>query len=180
MDELSDETYNLVYELFKINPELVTNTLKIMGDELNSPVVDRRVRSCQIVGRMTSKRDTIILKDYMPLFNEYLARFMDKRVEVRMVAIETACKIIKNLDEGCEMYTLVIENLKQSNLDIEPKVREHFVRYLTDRITKNHIIRKIPQDLLFEVFNKLKDKSKEVRKLTLKGMGRIWSDYLLS
>lgn len=63
MDELSDETYNLVYELFKINPELVTNTLKIMGDELNSPVVDRRVRSCQIVGRMTSKRDTIILKD---------------------------------------------------------------------------------------------------------------------
>jgi len=105
---------------------------------------------------------------------------MDKKNEVRMVAIETACKIIKNLDEGCETYTLVIEHLKQANLDIEPKVREHFVRYLTDRISKNHIVRKIPQDLLFELFNKLKDKSKDVRKLTLNGMGKIWSDYLLS
>lgn len=105
---------------------------------------------------------------------------MDKKNEVRMVAIETACKIIKNLDEGCETYTLVIENLKQANLDIEPKVREHFVRYLTDRISKNHIVRKIPQDLLFELFNKLKDKSKDVRKLTLNGMGKIWNDYLLS
>jgi hypothetical protein len=37
------------------------------------------------------------------LFNEYLARFLDKKIEVRMVAIETACKIIKNLEEGSQM-----------------------------------------------------------------------------
>lgn len=59
---------------------------------------------------------------------------------------------------------------------MEPKVREHFVNYLSDRILKNHLIRKIPHELLTEIFNKLKDKSKEVRKLTLSNMGRIWND----
>jgi len=52
---------------------------------------------------------------------------MDKKLEVRIVAIETACKIIKNLDESSEVYNLIIENLSHASLDVEPKVREHFI-----------------------------------------------------
>jgi len=98
-----------------------------MGDELNSHVADRRQRSCQVIGKMASKRDSIILRDYSMLYKEYLARFMDKSAEVRIVAIETACKIIKNVNESSEAYQQLVSCLVTSALDLDPKVRLKFV-----------------------------------------------------
>jgi hypothetical protein len=69
-DELSEETYSLMFELYRIHPDLVLKSVTLLSDEMNSQVTDRRSKSCMLVGKIASQTDNIILKDFPALMTE--------------------------------------------------------------------------------------------------------------
>jgi len=135
-DELSEETYSLVFELYRIHSDLVLKSIGLLSDEMNSQVTDRRAKSCMLVGRISSQSDNIILKDFPQLMTEYFASARDENVEVRKQIGYTSCKLLKNAELESDLLLKLQTHLVDLLRDSEVSVRQKIVDKLGEKILK--------------------------------------------
>lgn len=135
-DELSEETYSLVFELYKVHSDLVLKSITLLADEMTSQVTDRRSKSCMLVGRIASQTDNIILKDFPQLMTEYFQSSKDEHADVRRQVAYTCCKLMKNAHKDSDMLLNIQTTLVELLRDSDTLVRQNVVDKLGDKIIK--------------------------------------------
>lgn len=67
-----------------------------MANEMNSKVLDRRIKAVEVVGKMAAKRDASIARDYPTLMKEFFARFGDVNASVRASCVQSGARLLKH------------------------------------------------------------------------------------
>lgn len=82
-----------------------------MANEMNSKVLDRRIKAVEVVGKMAAKRDASVTRDYPTLMKEFFARFGDVNASVRAACVQAGSCLLKHNSPSSAVYKEALEHL---------------------------------------------------------------------
>jgi hypothetical protein len=93
--ELSGRTHDIILELNRIEPEMLTNVLPHLVDELKVDDFNTRHRCVQLLLEMFTEAGSTLLNQYEPLFIELLGRYNDSEADIRSLMVEKSTNILR-------------------------------------------------------------------------------------
>ncbi|CAN6439255.1 unnamed protein product [Victoria cruziana] len=172
--ELGEFYHEIIFEIFQCAPQMLLAVIPNLTQELLIDQVDVRMKAVQLLGRLFSLPGCQAAHEYHQLFVEFLKRFSDKSVEVRLSALECAKGCYMANPSGVEALE-ILGALEARLLDFDEKVRVHVVNIICD-LAQCHP-RCIPSELVFLAAERLRDKKVSVRKNTMQRLLELYSSY---
>ncbi|KAK7373149.1 hypothetical protein VNO80_06547 [Phaseolus coccineus] len=146
--------YEIFSKVFDCAPEMLHSVIPSLIKELSADEVDVRIKAVNLVGKLFALQHRVAQK-YRDLFVEFLKRFSDKSVDVRISALLCA-KVFYlanpyNSTESREIMTSVEDRL----LDSDEQVRKQAVFVACDIFSSN--LKLVSSKLLSQATERLRD-----------------------
>ncbi|CAM6002851.1 unnamed protein product, partial [Sphagnum balticum] len=168
------DCHEIIYEIYCCAPQMLLAVIPNLTQELLTDQVDVRLKAVQLLGRLFALPGRHVAQEYRLLFSEFLKRFGDKAVEVRIAVVRCAKVCLEANPSGLEASE-ILASLEDRLLDFDDKVRMTVVKALCDLVKVN--LKWVPTHILRKVADRLRDKKVFVRKDTLQKLTEVYKIY---
>ncbi|KAH9287487.1 hypothetical protein KI387_031604, partial [Taxus chinensis] len=166
--------YDIIYDIYQCAPHMLEGVIPNMKQELMTDKLDVRLSSVKLLGRLFAIPGHPLPELFQPLFSEFLRRFIDKDVEVRLSVVEHAKECLLSNPFRHEAAD-IISALSARLLDHDENVRKQAIAAICD--VANYALKSIPVDTIRHVAERLRDKAIFVRMYTLERLAEIYKVY---
>jgi sister-chromatid-cohesion protein PDS5 len=168
------DCHEIIYEIYCCAPQMLLAVIPNLTQELLTDQVDVRLKAVQLLGRLFALPGRHVAQEYRLLFSEFLKRFGDKAVEVRIAVVRCAKVCLEANPSGLEASE-ILASLEDRLLDFDDKVRMTVVKAVCDLVKVN--LKWVPTHILRKVADRLRDKKVFVRKDTLQKLTEVYKIY---
>ncbi|XP_047149339.1 sister chromatid cohesion protein PDS5 homolog B isoform X3 [Vigna umbellata] len=166
--------YEIFSKVFECAPQMLLSVIPSLIKELSADEVDARIKAVNLVGKLFAVQHRVAQK-YPELFVEFLKRFSDKSVDVRISALQCAKVFyLANPYDGTESRE-IMTSIEDRLLDSDEQVRKQAVFVACDIFSSN--LKLVSSKLLSQVSERLRDIKITVRKSALQKLIRVYQDY---
>ncbi|CAH9134640.1 unnamed protein product [Cuscuta epithymum] len=166
--------HKIIYEIFQCAPQVLISVIPNLTNELLTDQVDVRIKALDLIGKLLSLPGNLVAKEYRHLFMEFLNRFSDKSVEVRLNALSWAKTFCTANSVGTESLE-VVSALEGRLLDLDEEMRRKAVIVLCDLTRTNYKL--ISSKTISLVSDRLRDKKVSVREKALQKLLEVYHEY---
>ncbi|XP_062146872.1 sister chromatid cohesion protein PDS5 homolog B isoform X4 [Alnus glutinosa] len=164
---------NLVKE-GKCAPQMLLAVIPNLTHELLTDQVDVRIKAVNLIGKLLALPKHHVAQDYHDLFVEFLKRFSDKSVEVRVSALQCVKAFYMANPSGAESHE-VLTAIEDRLLDFDDRVRTQAVIVACDLAQSN--LKFVSPKLISQATERLRDKKVSVRKKALHKLVEVYRNY---
>lgn len=172
---ISAKVYDLIYELNVICPSILLLVLPQLECKLKAGQEVERLKAVSLLARMFSEKDSTLAKQHTPLWRQFLSRFCDIAVSIRIKCVQSSMHFLLNHPSLREE---VIETLKFRQHDADETVRYEVVMAIVETAKRDFQIVSESEDLLEYVKERTLDKKFKIRKEAMNGLAMIYKKYL--
>nr|XP_023895228.1 sister chromatid cohesion protein PDS5 homolog A isoform X3 [Quercus suber] len=173
-NELKEFYHEIIFQIFQCAPQMLLAVIPNLTHELLTDQVDVRIKAVNLVGKLFALPKRHVAQHYRDLFLEFLKRFSDKSVEVRVSALQCVKAFYMANPSGAESHE-VITALEDRLLDFDDKVRTQAVIVACDLAQSN--LKLVPPKLISQTSERLRDKKIIVRKKAFHKLIEVYRDY---
>ncbi|XP_030933150.1 sister chromatid cohesion protein PDS5 homolog A isoform X6 [Quercus lobata] len=173
-NELKEFYHEIIFQVFQCAPQILLAVIPNLTHELLTDQVDVRIKAVNLVGKLFALPKRHVAQHYRDLFLEFLKRFSDKSVEVRVSALQCVKAFYMASPSGTESHE-VITALEDRLLDFDDKVRTQAVIVACDLAQSN--LKFVPPKLISQTSERLRDKKIIVRKKAFHKLIEVYRDY---
>ncbi|KAK7321020.1 hypothetical protein VNO77_31092 [Canavalia gladiata] len=172
--ELKEFYHEIIFEVFQCAPQMLLAVIPSLIKELLAEQVEVRIKAVNLIGKLVALPEHHVAQKYHDLFVEFLKRFSDKSVDVRISALQCAKALYLANPHGRESQE-IITSVEGRLLDIDDRVRMQAVLVACDISCSN--LKHVPSKLISQVAERLRDKKISVRKRALQKLVEVYRDY---
>lgn len=172
---ISYKVYDLIYELNVINPNILCSVLPQLECKLKSSVESERLKAVALLARMFSEKNSNLSKKHLPLWRQFLGRFYDIAVPIRIKCVQNTMHFLLNHPH---VRKDIIETLKARSHDSDETVRYEVVMAIVETAKRDFQIVSESENLLEIVKERTLDKKFKIRKEAMNGLAMIYKKYL--
>ncbi|KAK7301356.1 hypothetical protein RJT34_12219 [Clitoria ternatea] len=149
--ELKEFYHEIIYEVFQCAPQMLLAVIPNLIEELLADQVEVRIKAVNLVGKLFALPEHHAAQKYHNLFVEFLKRFSDKSVDVRIRALQCAKSFYLANPSGSESHE-IITSVEDRLLDFDDRVRMQAVLVACDICSSNTSVRKRALQKLIEIY----------------------------
>ncbi|KAF9608421.1 hypothetical protein IFM89_009787 [Coptis chinensis] len=172
--ELKEYYHEIIFEIFQCAPQMLLTVIPSLTHELLTDQVDVRIKAVDLIGKLFALPGRHVVQEYRQLFVEFLKRFSDKSVEVRISALQCAKACYTAVPSGSETLE-ILAALEGRLLDFDDKVRTQAVVTVCDLAKSN--LKCIPSEIILRAMERLRQEGVSVRKNTMQKLLELYRDY---
>ncbi|KAM7256072.1 hypothetical protein ACFE04_011813 [Oxalis oulophora] len=172
--ELKEVYHEIMFKVYQCAPHMLRRVIPYLTQELLTEQVDVRIKAVNLMGKLLSLPEHHIYQKHHDLFKEFLKRFSDKSVEVRLAALQSGQIYYMARPSGAESGE-VLAALQGRLLDFDDKVRAQAIVVACDLVKSN--LKFIPPKVVLEIAERLRDKKISVRKKAFQKLMEVYQDY---
>ncbi|XP_062146859.1 sister chromatid cohesion protein PDS5 homolog B isoform X2 [Alnus glutinosa] len=173
-NELKEFYHEIIFELFQCAPQMLLAVIPNLTHELLTDQVDVRIKAVNLIGKLLALPKHHVAQDYHDLFVEFLKRFSDKSVEVRVSALQCVKAFYMANPSGAESHE-VLTAIEDRLLDFDDRVRTQAVIVACDLAQSN--LKFVSPKLISQATERLRDKKVSVRKKALHKLVEVYRNY---
>jgi hypothetical protein len=91
----STSVWNIVYELHRVAPQILTTVIGTVSNGLTSSDADLRMAVCQLLGRLFYAKDSRMATQFHACFREWLGRQQDVEPSIRRVICSSCVRLME-------------------------------------------------------------------------------------
>lgn len=171
---LKEFYHEIIFQVFKCAPHMLLAVIPSLIEEISADQVDIRLKAVSLVGKLFTLSEHHVAQKFHDLFVEFLNRFSDTSVDVRISALQCAKAVYVANPFGRESLE-IISSVEGRLSDFNERVRMHAVVVACDICSSNLMF--VPLKLMAEVSERLWDKKESVRKTASQKLMEIYRDY---
>jgi sister-chromatid-cohesion protein PDS5 len=181
-EEQIADVWNIVYELHKVSPQILTTVIGTVASSLESPDDKKRFQVTKLLGRLFYSKSSDIGAKFFLCFKDWIKRSMDSNEEIRMMMIRSIIEILRNKGKEtnlCEEATYALVKIATSEPSNDVRIKCihkicDFIYYAEDSEST------ISTQLLQAVGNRISSKHKKERISALGGLAKIYYRQYMS
>ncbi|XP_062565110.1 sister chromatid cohesion protein PDS5 homolog B isoform X2 [Armigeres subalbatus] len=173
--QIMSKIYDVIYELNVISPSILLSVLPQLECKLKSAQETERLKAVSLLARMFSEKDSTLAKQYGPLWRQFLGRFYDIAVPIRIKCVQSTMHFLLNHPN---LRKDIIDILKVRQHDSDETVRYEVVMAIVETAKRDFQIVSESEDLLEFVKERTLDKKYKIRKEAMNGLAMIYKKYL--
>eukprot|EP00253_Pinus_taeda_P014590 PITA_14590 len=166
--------HEIILNIYQCAPQILQSIIPNLTQELQSELSDVRLSSVKLLGRIFALPGHGLAKEFQPLLSEFLKRFTDNSVEVRLAAVRYAKECLLSNPFRPES-TAINAALSDQLLDSDEAVRKGVIGAICD--VANYSLKCIPTETIRQVVDFLHDQTVSVRKYTLERLVEVYRVY---
>ncbi|KAI4832412.1 hypothetical protein KUCAC02_015381 [Chaenocephalus aceratus] len=174
VSDLSEHVFDLIQELFAIDPMLLTSVMPQLEFKLKSNDGEERLAVVRLLAKLFGAKDSELASQNRPLWQCFLGRFNDIHVPVRLECVKFASHCLMNHPDLAKDLT---EYLKVRSHDPEEAIRHDVIVTIINAGKKD--LNLINDQLLGFVRERTLDKRWRVRKEGMMGLAQLYKKYCL-
>ncbi|GAA0143288.1 chromatin/chromatin-binding, or -regulatory protein [Lithospermum erythrorhizon] len=174
--DLKELHHEIILQIFRCAPQMLLSVIPSLTHELLTDQVDVRIKALNLIRKLFAMPGHCIGQNYRHVFIEFLNRFSDKSVEVRLNALSCAKTFYITNPLGTEALE-VLAAIEARLLDIDDRVRTEAVSVVCDLLIAK------PKTMHFELISKvaerMRDKKAIVRRKALRKLLELYQQYCI-
>ncbi|KAK6290898.1 hypothetical protein J4Q44_G00387020, partial [Coregonus suidteri] len=174
VSDLSEHVFDLIQELFSIEPLLLTSVMPQLEFKLKSNDGEERLAVVRLLAKLFGAKDSELATQNRPLWQCFLGRFNDIHVPVRLESVKFASHCLMNHPDLAKDLT---EFLKVRSHDPEEAIRHDVIVTIINAGKKD--LNLVNDQLLGFVRERTLDKRWRVRKEAMMGLAQLFKKYCL-
>uniref|UniRef100_A0A672JEC5 PDS5 cohesin associated factor A n=1 Tax=Salarias fasciatus TaxID=181472 RepID=A0A672JEC5_SALFA len=174
VSDLSEHVFDLIQELFAIDPMLLTSVMPQLEFKLKSNDGEERLAVVRLLAKLFGAKDSELASQNRPLWQCFLGRFNDIHVPVRLECVKFASHCLMNHPDLARDLT---EYLKVRSHDPEEAIRHDVIVTIINAGRKD--LNLVNDQLLGFVRERTLDKRWRVRKEAMMGLAQLYKKYCL-
>uniref|UniRef100_A0A674N267 PDS5 cohesin associated factor A n=1 Tax=Takifugu rubripes TaxID=31033 RepID=A0A674N267_TAKRU len=174
VSDLSEHVFDLIQELFAIDPMLLTSVMPQLEFKLKSNDGEERLAVVRLLAKLFGAKDSELASQNRPLWQCFLGRFNDIHVPVRLECVKFASHCLMNHPDLARDLT---EYLKVRSHDPEEAIRHDVIVTIINAGKKD--LNLVNDQLLGFVRDRTLDKRWRVRKEAMMGLAQLYKKYCL-
>ncbi|KAI3765368.1 hypothetical protein L2E82_15400 [Cichorium intybus] len=163
--------HEVIYDIYRCAPQVLSKIVPNLKRELLTDKIDLRLKAVKLMGDLFSIKGSTIPQTFHPIFLEFLKKFNDKFVEIRMSVVEHAKLCLLSDPLRTEAQQLIAA-LSDRLSDDDESIRKQVVAVISDVASME--LSSISVDTIKLVADLLEDKSVLVKKYTLERLSDIY------
>ncbi|XP_053680344.1 sister chromatid cohesion protein PDS5 homolog B [Anopheles nili] len=173
--QIMPKIYDVIYELNVITPTILLSVLPQLECKLKSTQEAERLKAVSTLARMFSEPGSTLARQYGPLWKQFLGRFYDIAVPIRIKCVQSTMHFLINHPS---LRKDVIDTLRIRQHDSDETVRYEVVMAIVETAKRDLQIVSESEDLLEFVKERTLDKKYKIRKEAMNGLAMIYKKYL--
>ncbi|XP_051821618.1 sister chromatid cohesion protein PDS5 homolog A [Antechinus flavipes] len=174
VSDLSEHVFDLIQELFAIDPHLLLSVMPQLEFKLKSNDGEERLAVVRLLAKLFGSKDSDLATQNRPLWQCFLGRFNDIHVPVRLESVKFASHCLMNHPDLAKDLT---EYLKVRSHDPEEAIRHDVI--VTIITAGKRDLSLVNDQLLGFVRERTLDKRWRVRKEAMMGLAQLYKKYCL-
>ncbi|KAG9347171.1 hypothetical protein JZ751_006098, partial [Albula glossodonta] len=174
VSDLSEHVFDLIQELFAIDPLLLVSVMPQLEFKLKSNDGEERLAVVRLLAKLFGAKDSELATQNRPLWQCFLGRFNDIHVPVRLECVKFASHCLMNHPDLAKDLT---EFLKVRSHDPEEAIRHDVIVTIINAGKKD--LNLVNDQLLGFVRERTLDKRWRVRKEAMMGLAQLFKKYCL-
>ncbi|KAJ8385164.1 hypothetical protein AAFF_G00192150 [Aldrovandia affinis] len=174
VSDLSEHVFDLIQELFAIDPPLLVSVMPQLEFKLKSNDGEERLAVVRLLAKLFGAKDSELATQNRPLWQCFLGRFNDIHVPVRLECVKFASHCLMNHPDLAKDLT---EFLKVRSHDPEEAIRHDVIVTIINAGKKD--LNLVNDQLLGFVRERTLDKRWRVRKEAMMGLAQLFKKYCL-
>ncbi|XP_063313956.1 sister chromatid cohesion protein PDS5 homolog A isoform X3 [Pelobates fuscus] len=174
VSDLSEHVFDLIQELFAIDPHLLLSVMPQLEFKLKSNDGEERLAVVRLLAKLFGSKDSDLATQNRPLWQCFLGRFNDIHVPVRLESVKFASHCLMNHPDLAKDLT---EFLKVRSHDPEEAIRHDVIVTIITAGKKDLSL--VNDQLLGFVRERTLDKRWRVRKEAMMGLAQLYKKYCL-
>ncbi|XP_061108387.1 sister chromatid cohesion protein PDS5 homolog A-like [Conger conger] len=174
VSDLSEHVFDLIQELFAIDPPLLVSVMPQLEFKLKSNDGEERLAVVRLLAKLFGAKDSELATQNRPLWQCFLGRFNDIHVPVRLESVKFASHCLMNHPDLAKDLT---EFLKVRSHDPEEAIRHDVIVTIINAGKKD--LNLVNDQLLGFVRERTLDKRWRVRKEAMMGLAQLYKKYCL-
>ncbi|XP_063777196.1 sister chromatid cohesion protein PDS5 homolog A isoform X2 [Pseudophryne corroboree] len=174
VSDLSEHVFDLIQELFAIDPNLLVSVMPQLEFKLKSNDGEERLAVVRLLAKLFGSKDSDLANQNRPLWQCFLGRFNDIHVPVRLESVKFASHCLMNHPDLARDLT---EFLKVRSHDPEEAIRHDVIVTIITAGRKDLSL--VNDQLLGFVRERTLDKRWRVRKEAMMGLAQLYKKYCL-
>ncbi|MBN3310209.1 PDS5A protein, partial [Amia calva] len=174
VSDLSEHVFDLIQELFAIDPLLLLSVMPQLEFKLKSNDGEERLAVVRLLAKLFGAKDSELATQNRPLWQCFLGRFNDIHVPVRLECVKFASHCLMNHPDLAKDLT---EFLKVRSHDPEEAIRHDVIVTIINAGKKDLCL--VNDQLLGFVRERTLDKRWRVRKEAMMGLAQLYKKYCL-
>ncbi|MEE6462217.1 hypothetical protein FKM82_001523 [Ascaphus truei] len=174
ISDLSEHVFDLIQELFAIDPHLLLSVMPQLEFKLKSNDGEERLAVVRLLAKLFGSKDSDLATQNRPLWQCFLGRFNDIHVPVRLECVKFASHCLMNHPDLAKDLT---EFLKVRSHDPEEAIRHDVIVTIITAGKKDLSL--VNDQLLGFVRERTLDKRWRVRKEAMMGLAQLYKKYCL-
>lgn len=149
--------------------------LRLNEIELNTTPINP-TEAVALLAQMFSEKDSTLAKQHVSLWRQFLSRFCDIAVAIRIKCVQSSMHFLLNHPHLRED---IIKTLKLRQHDTDETVRYEVVMAIVETSKRDFRVVSESEDLLEYVKERTLDKKLKIRKEAMNGLAMIYKTYLI-
>ncbi|XP_067892633.1 sister chromatid cohesion protein PDS5 homolog A isoform X2 [Heterodontus francisci] len=174
VSDLSEHVFDLIMELFAIDPHLLLSVMPQLEFKLKSNDGEERLAVVRLLAKLFGAKDSELATQNRPLWQCFLGRFNDIHVPVRLECVKFASHCLMNHPDLAKDLT---DYLKVRSHDPEEAIRHDVIVTIITAGKKDLSL--VNDQLLGFVRERTLDKRWRVRKEAMMGLAQLYKKYCL-
>ncbi|KAH0510876.1 Sister chromatid cohesion protein PDS5-like protein A [Microtus ochrogaster] len=174
VSDLSEHVFDLIQELFAIDPHLLLSVMPQLEFKLKSNDGEERLAVVRLLAKLFGSKDSDLATQNRPLWQCFLGRFNDIHVPVRLESVKFASHCLMNHPDLAKDLT---EYLKVRSHDPEEAIRHDVIVTIITAAKRDLTL--VNDQLLGFVRERTLDKRWRVRKEAMMGLAQLYKKYCL-
>ncbi|XP_036372439.1 sister chromatid cohesion protein PDS5 homolog A [Megalops cyprinoides] len=174
VSDLSEHVFDLIQELFAIDPLLLLSVMPQLEFKLKSNDGEERLAVVRLLAKLFGAKASELASHNRPLWQCFLGRFNDIHVPVRLECVKFASHCLMNHPDLAKDLT---EYLKVRSHDPEEAIRHDVIVTIINAGKKD--LNLVNDQLLGFVRERTLDKRWRVRKEAMMGLAQLYKKYCL-
>ncbi|XP_012687245.1 sister chromatid cohesion protein PDS5 homolog A [Clupea harengus] len=174
VSDLSEHVFDLIQELFAIDPLLLVSVMPQLEFKLKSNDGEERLAVVRLLAKLFGVKDSELATQNRPLWQCFLGRFNDIHVPVRLECVKFASHCLMNHPDLAKDLT---DFLKVRSHDPEEAIRHDVIVTIINAGKKD--LNLVNDQLLGFVRERTLDKRWRVRKEAMMGLAQLFKKYCL-
>ncbi|XP_033251549.1 sister chromatid cohesion protein PDS5 homolog A-like isoform X5 [Drosophila miranda] len=168
---ITNKIYDIIYELNRINPDLLYSVLPQLENKLLSTDDAERLKATTLLSRMFSEKDSQLSQKYQNLLRTFLGRFCDISEAVRVKCVQSSMHFLLNHPH---LEPDITEKLRLRNHDLDENVRHEVVMAIVATAKREFSVVIEAPELLEIVRERTLDKKYKIRRDAMNGLAYIY------
>lgn len=182
LSPLSKRHVDIIEEIAVCDPTALVTVWPSVTDDLQADDLSMRLRAVKLLGRVLAFDASKIAEDYPHLLHDFVRRFNDKAVEVRVEMVKWSASFLKTrVSPDAALSSVpaatVIKQVRERLHDFDDHVRSAAIHTLCDIVDKPSSSELLSVEVMREIGERIKDKKSGVRKTALKRLCIAYRAY---